>query len=166
MWLSLFQIETQGPKASVEFLSQPRSNACSNSRRDVAQPGRALAWGARGRQFKSARPDQWFQILEILRLRSGFRLRTPALPPRHAKTARVGDPGFAHARKSAQLGVRGSAVQICPSRPITFVPCFQELAVCPSFTFEPNPRSMSNRPDFDSYTAPLMTQQTRSSNAI
>src|SRR5215472_2832129 len=26
-------------------------------RRDVAQPGRALAWGARGRQFKSARPD-------------------------------------------------------------------------------------------------------------
>ena len=27
------------------------------SRRDVAQPGRALAWGARGRQFKSARPD-------------------------------------------------------------------------------------------------------------
>jgi hypothetical protein len=23
----------------------------------VAQPGRALAWGARGRQFKSARPD-------------------------------------------------------------------------------------------------------------
>ena len=29
-------------------------------RRDVAQPGRALAWGARGRQFKSARPDQIF----------------------------------------------------------------------------------------------------------
>ncbi len=28
------------------------------SSRDVAQPGRALAWGARGRQFKSARPDQ------------------------------------------------------------------------------------------------------------
>ena len=25
--------------------------------RDVAQPGRALAWGARGRQFESARPD-------------------------------------------------------------------------------------------------------------
>ena len=24
----------------------------------MAQPGRALAWGARGRQFKSARPDQ------------------------------------------------------------------------------------------------------------
>ena len=29
-------------------------------RRDVAQPGRALAWGARGRQFKSARPDHCF----------------------------------------------------------------------------------------------------------
>src|SRR5215472_915112 len=32
-------------------------------RRDVAQPGRALAWGARGRQFKSARPDHYFQKL-------------------------------------------------------------------------------------------------------
>lgn len=30
------------------------------SSRDVAQPGRALAWGARGRQFKSARPDQFY----------------------------------------------------------------------------------------------------------
>jgi hypothetical protein len=29
----------------------------------VAQPGRALAWGARGRQFKSARPDQQFSYL-------------------------------------------------------------------------------------------------------
>ena len=27
--------------------------------RDVAQPGSALAWGARGRQFKSGRPDQY-----------------------------------------------------------------------------------------------------------
>ena len=27
--------------------------------RDVAQPGRALAWGARGWQFKSARPDHF-----------------------------------------------------------------------------------------------------------
>jgi hypothetical protein len=32
-------------------------------RRDVAQPGRALAWGARGRQFKSARPDHDFPIV-------------------------------------------------------------------------------------------------------
>ena len=30
--------------------------------RDVAQPGRALAWGARGRQFKSARPDHFFEV--------------------------------------------------------------------------------------------------------
>ena len=28
-------------------------------RRDVAQPGRALPWGGRGRQFESARPDQF-----------------------------------------------------------------------------------------------------------
>ena len=27
-------------------------------RRGVAQPGSALAWGARGRGFKSRRPDQ------------------------------------------------------------------------------------------------------------
>jgi hypothetical protein len=27
------------------------------SSRDVAQPGSALAWGARGREFKSRRPD-------------------------------------------------------------------------------------------------------------
>src|ERR1700722_3236191 len=34
--------------------------------RDVAQPGRALAWGARGRQFKSARPDQFLPFLSRL----------------------------------------------------------------------------------------------------
>ena len=53
-----------------------------------------VAWGARGRQFKSGRPDHLNS--EIPRLRSGFRLRAPA---------------GAHARKTAQ-------VQICPSRPI------------------------------------------------
>jgi hypothetical protein len=31
--------------------------------RDVAQPGSALAWGARGREFKSRRPDQSFLYL-------------------------------------------------------------------------------------------------------
>ena len=30
--------------------------------RDVAQPGRALAWGARGRQFESARPDHLISL--------------------------------------------------------------------------------------------------------
>ncbi len=30
----------------------------SIERRGVAQPGSALAWGARGRRFKSGRPDQ------------------------------------------------------------------------------------------------------------
>ena len=33
--------------------------------RDVAQPGRALAWGARGRQFKSARPDHFLEISRL-----------------------------------------------------------------------------------------------------
>ncbi len=27
--------------------------------RDVAQPGSALAWGARGREFESRRPDSF-----------------------------------------------------------------------------------------------------------
>jgi hypothetical protein len=34
--------------------------------RDVAQPGSALAWGARGRKFESCRPDKKRTI--ILRL--------------------------------------------------------------------------------------------------
>ena len=29
--------------------------------RGVAQPGSALAWGARGRKFESCRPDQLFE---------------------------------------------------------------------------------------------------------
>ena len=48
----------------VKSLSQPHPLQKRGSgflpRRDVAQPGRALAWGARGRQFKSARPDHYF----------------------------------------------------------------------------------------------------------
>src|ERR1700732_1089505 len=70
--------------AGVKFWSQPYR--CFSSvwplplerqlvsfRRDVAQPGRALAWGARGRQFKSARPDQSFVSLPfyLRRLRNG-----------------------------------------------------------------------------------------------
>src|SRR5215472_15133241 len=50
----------------VKFLRQPHPwpiAAADSFRRDVAQPGRALAWGARGRQFKSARPDHCFPIL-------------------------------------------------------------------------------------------------------
>jgi hypothetical protein len=61
--------------AGVKSLSQPQSAAAGvmqwiSNRRDVAQPGRALAWGARGRQFKSARPDQ-FKTQELRGLNSG-----------------------------------------------------------------------------------------------
>ena len=38
---------------SLNFLNQKNC-------RDVAQLGSALAWGARGRRFKSSRPDQSF----------------------------------------------------------------------------------------------------------
>jgi hypothetical protein len=52
-----------GPGCIIDWF--PASNPSSYGsgsflRRDVAQPGRALAWGARGRQFKSARPDHSF----------------------------------------------------------------------------------------------------------
>ena len=33
------------------------------TRRGVAQPGSVLAWGASGRPFKSARPDQYTVVL-------------------------------------------------------------------------------------------------------
>lgn len=33
-------------------------------KRDVAQPGSALAWGARGRWFESSRPDQRKEIVK------------------------------------------------------------------------------------------------------
>lgn len=35
----------------------PKLYICSPVVRDVAQPGSALAWGARGRKFESCRPD-------------------------------------------------------------------------------------------------------------
>ena len=40
-------------KRSFSYLCTP-----PNSFRDVAQPGSALAWGARGRKFESCRPDE------------------------------------------------------------------------------------------------------------
>src|SRR5205807_9103118 len=104
----------------------------SSSRRDVAQPGRALAWGARGRQFKSARPDHL--LLEILRCAQDFACELPSLRasrPQDGSSSNLRVPttcswrSFAalrispadsrryapHARKTAQ-------VQICPSRPL------------------------------------------------
>lgn len=45
--------------SGVNLFKTPKAGSPgpAQSCRDVAQPGRALAWGARGRQFKSARPD-------------------------------------------------------------------------------------------------------------
>ena|ERR1700733_402107 len=64
-------------------------------RRDVAQPGRALAWGARGRQFKSARPDQ---------LSWGPSQTTLGISPAVSPPSLIAQ---GHVRKTAQLGVRG-----------------------------------------------------------
>ncbi len=76
-------------------------------RRDVAQPGRALAWGARGRQFKSARPDHSF--LSPTKYMLAIR---PLLPDReHPKSHR----GEAQ-RRRANKSVRGAAAR-ADSRP-------------------------------------------------
>ncbi len=47
-------------RGSVEFRGRTSSPPPGGVfHRDVAQPGSALAWGARGREFKSRRPDQF-----------------------------------------------------------------------------------------------------------
>ena len=44
-------------ESPLRTLKEPRRRAIIGRVRGVAQPGSALAWGARGRRFKSARPD-------------------------------------------------------------------------------------------------------------
>ncbi len=73
----LSDAESEKCLGSVELCSEPlrwRLTVCLAASvesvdflpsRDVAQPGRALAWGARGRQFKSARPDQFLEISRL-----------------------------------------------------------------------------------------------------
>jgi hypothetical protein len=43
-------------------LDRQKRSSGKDSIRGVAQPGSALAWGARGQQFESARPDQFFDL--------------------------------------------------------------------------------------------------------
>src|SRR5579872_4140726 len=102
------------------------------SRRDVAQPGSALAWGARGRRFKSGRPDQFWPSLlspEVLRCAQDFgarlRRRASASSSNPAVPTSSG-PAYYHQRSFAALRIsaRGSdaaqapQVQIRPSRPV------------------------------------------------
>lgn len=69
----------------------------SAARRGVAQPGSALAWGASGRPFKSARPDSW--------LPAGASNRAGGAAHRNALPRRRGLPHF-------PAGVTFSAVLI------------------------------------------------------
>ena len=81
----------QPPRLSIERILSRQTGTCSSGRigkstlferhvrtqcRDVAQPGRALAWGARGRQFKSARPDQFLAGRSMLESGNDFELPT------------------------------------------------------------------------------------------
>ena len=65
-WLFLPLSQTLFEVGSVRIFKlrfievDPTAVLRSESCRDVAQPGSALAWGARGREFKSRRPDQSF----------------------------------------------------------------------------------------------------------
>jgi hypothetical protein len=113
-------------------------------RRDVAQPGRALAWGARGRQFKSARPDQFLtcenrinstvtrgrvlncrprapqgQCAEAKRMRTNrSRARGAGVRSFGSATLRSGFRLRSPARLSLAHARNSAQVQICPSRPI------------------------------------------------
>ena len=55
---------TKSPEVLAQNARPVQFECCRESlkkslfRRGVAQPGSALAWGARGRRFKSYRPDQ------------------------------------------------------------------------------------------------------------
>ena len=61
------------PSAMMRALRNPFQLVADHLRsRDVAQPGSALAWGARGRRFKSSRPDQLKQnLIKILIYQKG-----------------------------------------------------------------------------------------------
>ena len=55
------------PSAMMRALRNPFLLVADHlSSRDVAQPGSALAWGARGRRFKSSRPDQILSFATFL----------------------------------------------------------------------------------------------------
>ena len=66
-----------------------------NQKRDVAQPGRALHWGCRGRRFKSCRPDyswrfpDWeSRFLASLRRSTAFRDRESGIRVRLGRRVR------------------------------------------------------------------------------
>jgi hypothetical protein len=89
-------------------------------RRDVAQPGRALAWGARGRQFKSARPDHLFSNVQRV-AQANARQRTSArgrafgssnLPvPTNLSPAQISAPPVTATQTDQSL--RNQALSLC-----------------------------------------------------
>src|SRR5437660_4473264 len=104
----ILQAEDDQARGQIAVVSWKYPNPAAlrdpfSSCRDVAQPGRALAWGARGRQFKSARPDQ-SPLQSLTRSFTAFRI-SPA------------GSRCAHARKPAQLEVRFTATRYGVSAP-------------------------------------------------
>jgi hypothetical protein len=59
VWTALFAVATDWCRIQrlLKKVNLFAVNLDSGFHRDVAQPGSALAWGARGREFKSRRPD-------------------------------------------------------------------------------------------------------------
>ena len=106
--------------------------------RDVAQPGRALAWGARGRQFKSARPDHLF--IQFYYTFSATAARD--CRPRSTPTMRLSRSGGASIRSAR--GARHSRALGSSNLPVPTIYSFS--AITPSPPPQPEtagPRSTS-----------------------
>jgi hypothetical protein len=107
--------QTELPAVDHPFFASQRISCC----RDVAQPGRALAWGARGRQFKSARPDHFLTSGNKTDQALTGDVCLNCRPTKHPKASAQEQSGCARikaceGRPRALLAM----LQICPSRPL------------------------------------------------
>ena len=98
--------------------------------RDVAQPGRALAWGARGREFKSPRPDHSLLSATPFASASTSQLPTPKQPNLRCSEAEAHQSGLRGALDKAKRHRAISGVQISPSRPFNLIPALNLSKQC------------------------------------
>ena len=59
--------EIAGSNPATQTIYEPVLSIQAMISRDVAQPGRALAWGARGREFESRHPDHFLRFNTVFR---------------------------------------------------------------------------------------------------
>ena len=63
LWIPERDVAQLGTPSPVAYLDGEANCDLAQYRRDVAQLGSVLAWGARGRRFKSCHPDKDYQAL-------------------------------------------------------------------------------------------------------